>query len=70
MLDWWLFPALLVFMGIIWALYVVMKHHGGTGVRTEGRTLVDNRDSRSSSFPASFVVLLNEWKAFGDQAGP
>jgi hypothetical protein len=47
MLDWWLFPALLVFMGIIWALYVVMKHHGGTGVRTEGRTLVDKPDEEN-----------------------
>jgi hypothetical protein len=41
MLDWWLFPLLVVLVAVLWVFYTVMKHHGGAGIRTEGRTLVD-----------------------------
>jgi hypothetical protein len=44
MLHWWLIP-LMVAVGIaIWVFYELIKHQGGTGVRTEGRTLVDRPD--------------------------
>jgi len=35
-------------MGVIlWAFYMVVRHQGGTGVRTEGRTLVDKPDEEN-----------------------
>jgi hypothetical protein len=47
MLDYWLIPALLVLMAVLWALYLLIKHKGGTGVRTDGRTLVDKPDDEN-----------------------
>jgi hypothetical protein len=44
MLDYWLIPLLIALCAVLWAFYLVMKHQGGTGVRTEGRTLVDKPD--------------------------
>lgn len=44
MLHVWLIPALLVVLAAIAVLYVVIRFCGGTGVRTEGRTLVDKPD--------------------------
>jgi len=44
MLDWWLFPLLAVLAAVLWLFYVLMKHQGGPGLRTEGRTLVDKPD--------------------------
>lgn len=41
MLHWWLLPLLLVFVLVLWSFYLVVKYRGGTGVRTEGRTVLD-----------------------------
>jgi len=41
MLHWWLIPGIIIaFLGL-WILYFVIKHTGGSGVRTDGRTVVD-----------------------------
>jgi hypothetical protein len=50
MLDWWLFPLLVVLGLVLWVLYMVMKHRGGSGIRTEGRTLVDKPDDDAPPF--------------------
>ena len=44
MLDWWLVPLLAMLVVAVWTFYLIMKHQGGPGVRTEGRTLVDKPD--------------------------
>jgi hypothetical protein len=44
MIDWWLIPVLLVFSVVLWALYVLVSRRGGSGERTDGRTLVDKPD--------------------------
>ncbi len=41
MLHVWLIPALVVLLLIVFAFYVVVKNRGGTGARTDGRTLMD-----------------------------
>jgi len=43
-LHWWLIPLLVLLAVVLWAFYSVVKHKGGPGVRTEGRTLVDKPD--------------------------
>lgn len=40
-LDVWLIPVLGVVALMVFIFYLVMRHKGGSGVRTEGRTLVD-----------------------------
>ena len=39
MLDLWLIPLLVVLAGIVFLLYVAIRVRGGSGVRTEGRTV-------------------------------
>jgi hypothetical protein len=39
-LHFWLIPLLVVLFIVLTAFYLVIKFKGGTGVRTEGRTLV------------------------------
>jgi len=41
MLHWWLIPLLVVFTLVLWGFYLVVQHKGGTGVRTEGKTVLD-----------------------------
>jgi len=41
MLHVWLVPALAVLAAVIAGFYLLVKLKGGTGVRTEGRTMVD-----------------------------
>ena len=41
MLHWWLLPLLAVFVIALVIFYVIVRFTGGSGVRTEGRTLVD-----------------------------
>ncbi len=41
MLHWWLIPAMAVLFAILCVLYLVIKGTGGSGVRTDGRTVVD-----------------------------
>ena len=40
MLHVWLIPALIIFAAILSVFYLVVKFKGGTGKRTEGRTVV------------------------------
>ena len=44
MLHVWLIPALILFALVVLAFYLVVRHQGGSGVRTEGRTLLDKPD--------------------------
>ncbi len=44
MLHWWLIPLLVIVGLVLWAFYLVVRNRGGTGVRTEGRTMVDKPD--------------------------
>ena len=41
MLHVWLVPVLAIFAGAVGLFYLTMKFTGGSGVRTDGRTLVD-----------------------------
>jgi hypothetical protein len=41
MLDVWLIPALVLLAAVVAILYVVVRAKGGSGVRTEGRRMVD-----------------------------
>jgi len=41
MLHVWLVPALIIAAVVLIGFYVILKFAGGSGVRTEGRTLVD-----------------------------
>lgn len=50
MLHWWLIPLLVLLALALWSFYGVIKHQGGSGVRTEGRTLVDKPDDESPPF--------------------
>ena len=41
MLHLWLIPVLVVFLVAVLGFYAVLKHRGGSGIRTPGHTLVD-----------------------------
>ena len=41
MLHLWLIPALVLLMVIVAILYLTVRAKGGSGVRTEGRTVHD-----------------------------
>jgi len=45
MLHVWLIPALVALVIVLLGFYLLIKYRGGTGVRTEGRTLVDKPGS-------------------------
>lgn len=47
MLHWWLIPLLLALVVVLWVFYGVIKRQGGSGLRTDGRTLVDKPDEDS-----------------------
>ena len=40
MLHVWLIPGLLVAVTVVGAFYLLLKFRGGSGVRTEGRTVL------------------------------
>ena len=44
MLHVWLIPALMIAAGVLVGFYLIIRFFGGTGIRTEGRTLVDKPD--------------------------
>ena len=52
MLDVWLIPALIILAVIIAAFYLLIKFTGGSGVRTEGRTLVDKPSEEENPPPS------------------
>lgn len=41
MLHVWLIPALAIFLAVLCGFYVLIRAKGGTGVRTDGKTVVD-----------------------------
>jgi hypothetical protein len=41
MLDVWLIPALIILAAAVIGIYFVVKTKGGSGIRTEGRTMLD-----------------------------
>ena len=41
MLHVWLIPVLVVLALVLVGFYLIIKYHGGTGVRTPGKTVVD-----------------------------
>ena len=40
MLHIWLVPAIIIGMAIIWIFYLMVRSKGGSGERTEGRTVL------------------------------
>jgi len=50
MLHVWLIPALLILVVVLVVFYLVIKNQGGSGARTEGRTLVDKPDEENPPF--------------------
>ena len=51
MLHVWLIPALVIFFLVVWGFYLLMKHRGGTGVRTPGRTVLDEPGNEDDAPP-------------------
>ena len=52
MLHWWVIPAFVVLVLLVWGFYLGLKVRGGDGVRSQGRTLVDKpEDNPSSDLP-------------------
>jgi hypothetical protein len=47
MLHVWLIPALVILLIVLVIFYLVVKCQGGSGARTEGRTLVDKPDEEN-----------------------
>ncbi len=41
MLHVWLIPALIILLMVLVVFFLVVKYRGGSGVRTDGRTIVD-----------------------------
>lgn len=44
MLHVWLVPLLVFALLVLLGFYLVIRHRGGSGVRTDGRTLMDKPD--------------------------
>lgn len=44
MLHVWLVPVLIFLFAVLLCFYLLIKFRGGTGVRTDGRTLLDKPD--------------------------
>jgi len=51
-LHFWLIPVLILFVLVLTIFYLVLKFTGGTGRRTEGRTLVD-KPTKEEDLPPS-----------------
>ncbi len=51
MLHWWLIPLIIAFLLGLWIFYLVIGRSGGTGERTEGRTLVDTPEEQPEDPP-------------------
>ena len=48
-LHFWLIPVLALLAAGIVGFYIALKFTGGSGVRTEGRTLVDKPDDENKT---------------------
>jgi hypothetical protein len=51
MLDVWLIPALVILLVAVLGFYLLVKCKGGSGVRTEGRTLMDKPEPEEDMPP-------------------
>jgi hypothetical protein len=51
MLHVWLIPAVIVLAVVVCAFYLAVKSRGGTGVRTDGRTVLDKPGDESDPPP-------------------
>jgi hypothetical protein len=51
MLHVWLIPAVVILLVGIAAFYLALKYRGGTGVRTEGRTLTHQPETEADLPP-------------------
>lgn len=47
MLHVWLITALIIFALAVLGFYLLVRHQGGSGVRTEGRTLLDKPEDEN-----------------------
>ncbi len=47
MLHVWLIPALIIFALVVLGFYLLVRYQGGSGVRTEGRTLLDKPEDEN-----------------------
>ena len=53
MLHVWLVPALVILALVLLGFYLVLKFKGGSGVRTEGRTLMDKPEPEEDMPPGA-----------------
>lgn len=53
MLHVWLIPALAVLAIVLFAFYFIVKIRGGSGVRSEGRTLMDKPEPEEDMPPGT-----------------
>ena len=51
MLHIWLIPALVVLAVVLIGFYLLIVAHGGSGVRTEGKTVVDRPVEAEEELP-------------------
>lgn len=40
-MEFWLIPVLAMLIAGVTIFYMILRHHGGSGVRAEGHTVVD-----------------------------
>jgi len=51
MLHFWLIPALAILVLFLVVFYLVVRAKGGSGVRSQGRTVVDNPEAEEDPPP-------------------
>lgn len=51
MLHVWLIPIVVILLVAVAAFYLALKARGGSGVRTEGRTLTDKPEAEADLPP-------------------
>ncbi|SPE54343.1 exported hypothetical protein [Verrucomicrobia bacterium] len=51
MLHVWLIPALMILVAALCVFYLLIKARGGSGTRTEGRTVWDNPGEQDDNPP-------------------
>ena len=51
MLHIWLIPALVVLLVILGGFYLLVVAHGGSGVRTDGKTVADRPAGDEEELP-------------------
>jgi hypothetical protein len=51
MLHVWLIPLLIILALAVWLFYLALRGKGGSGVRTDGRTVVDKPEAEEDLPP-------------------